>query len=132
VENDNRKILTLSFLIAAVLVFFVVGMLIDTASSMSGTLARVFGNDLVRAGVQVSLGALTFGLLQFKKDWVHFFDEVIVELKKIVWPSRKDTVAMTIVVCMMVVISGIIFAVFDMFSTYVITSLPQFMGSILN
>src|SRR5688572_22357635 len=112
VENDNSKILSFCYLMAAVLVFFVSGMLIDTGASMWGPFARVFGNDLVRAGVQVSLAALTFGLLYFNKNWNTFFDEVVIELKKIVWPSRKDTVAMTIVVCVMVVICGIVFAIF--------------------
>jgi preprotein translocase subunit SecE len=131
VENDNGKILTMSFLVAAAIVFFAVGMVIDTISGMSGSFARVAGNELVRAGLQVGLAAATFSLLRFKKNWVHFFDEVVMELRKIVWPSRKDVIAMTVVVCVMVMVCGLIFAIFDGLSVYVVTSLPQLVNNIL-
>ncbi len=39
----------------------------------------------------------------------------IVEIRKVVWPTRKETVNTTLVVMVMVVIVGIILWVFDMF-----------------
>jgi len=54
------------------------------------------------------------------------------ELKKIVWPSRKDTVAMTIVVIMMVLISGVVFAVFDGLSSYMIGAMPKWVDRFVN
>jgi preprotein translocase subunit SecE len=47
-------------------------------------------------------------------------DEVILEIKKVIWPSRKDTVAMSIVVVVMVIISGLIVSSFDFISGYLI------------
>lgn len=131
-ENDNKKILTMSFLTAAIVVFFVVGMLIDTFSATWGWFARYFGSEVVKNGLQVGLAVLTFFSLQLNKKVLVFADEVVVELKKIVWPSRKDTVAMTIVVIVMVLISGIVFAVFDGFSTYVIGALPRWVDRFVN
>ncbi len=120
----------MSFLTAGVIVFFVVGLLIDTVASMWGAFARTFGNELVRAGAQVGTGAATFFLLQFKRDWVQFFDEVVMELRKIVWPSKNDTVLMTIVVCVMVMVCGVIFSIFDGLSVYFITKLPELVNKI--
>jgi preprotein translocase subunit SecE len=131
VENDNKKILTMSFLAAAVLVFFVTGMLLDTFSATWGWFARVFNNDITRAMTQTVLAGITFFALQFNKRVMAFSDEVVVELKKIVWPSRKDTVAMTIVVVVMVVISAVIFSTFDAVAGWAVSSLPGWMNTIL-
>ena len=131
-ENDNKKILTMSFLAAAVVVFFVVGMLVDTFSATWGWFARNLGTEVVKNVLQVGLAVVTFFSLQLNKKVLVFSDEVVMELKKIVWPSRKDTVAMTIVVIVMVLTCGVIFAVFDGFSTYVIGALPKWVDRVIN
>jgi preprotein translocase subunit SecE len=132
VENDNKKILTMSFLTAAIVVFFVVGLLLDTFSGTWGWFARYFGSEVVRNGLQVGLAVLTFFSLQLNKKVLVLSDEVVMELKKIVWPSRKDTIAMTIVVLVMVLVSGAVFAFFDAFSAYVINALPRWVDRFVN
>ena len=47
-------------------------------------------------------------------------DEVVVEIRKVVWPSKKDTWGITIVVVVMVFISAIIITAFDFFSGYIV------------
>ena len=42
--------------------------------------------------------------------------EVVTELRKVVWPSREDTTRMTIVTCIMLIISGIALGALDMVS----------------
>ena len=42
------------------------------------------------------------------------------EVRKVVWPSRKDTVAMTTVCCVMVVLSGVAFGLFDFVASQLI------------
>ncbi|MEQ1878752.1 MAG: preprotein translocase subunit SecE [Bdellovibrionia bacterium] len=131
-ENDNKKILTISYLAAAITVFFVVGLLVDTFSATWGWFARNLGTEVVKNALQVGLAVVTFFSLQLNKKVLAFSDEVVMELKKIVWPSRKDTIAMTIVVIVMVLTSGVIFAVFDGFSSYVIGALPKWVDRVLN
>ncbi len=42
-----------------------------------------------------------------------FFSEVATELKKVSWPSRKETVNLTMVVILLMMILGIFLAVVD-------------------
>ncbi len=44
---------------------------------------------------------------------VKFFKEVKSEMKKVVWPSRKQVVNNTLIVIAVVVIVGVVIAIFD-------------------
>ncbi len=44
---------------------------------------------------------------------VRFFKEVKSEMKKVVWPSRKQLVNNTLIVIAVVIIIGIVIAIFD-------------------
>ena len=44
---------------------------------------------------------------------VRFFKEVKSEMKKVVWPSRKQLVNNTLIVIAVVIIIGVIIAIFD-------------------
>ena len=117
-EASNRKIITVSFVLIAALVWIVSGLLLETAGATLGIVARAMDNDLFRHGLPMALAAVTFLVLQFKKDYVVFTDEVVTEIKKVVFPSRKDTTAMTIVVTIMLLISGFLLWLFDVLSGY--------------
>ncbi len=119
-EGNSKKILTVSFVIAAILVAFVVGILLDTAAATFGVFARFMDYDVVRHGIPVISGLIAFLILQFHKKTFVWADEVVVELKKVVWPSKKDTTAMTIVVCIMLVISAIVLGTFDIVAGYLV------------
>jgi preprotein translocase subunit SecE len=119
-ENENKKIITLSFLVLGTLVAFTLGLLLDAFSATFGFVARAVSNDVFRHGLPVVSGILTFSLLQFNSKVLAYSDEVITEVKKVVWPSRKDTTAMTIVVVVMLLISGVILGLFDFVSGYLI------------
>jgi preprotein translocase subunit SecE len=116
-QSDNRKILTLSYMVTAVLTAFVVGVLMDALAATFGGVARVVSNDIVAHGLPVTIGVITFAILQFNRKVNAWADEVVVEIKKVVWPSKKDTTAMTIVVCIMLVITGIVLGTFDFLSS---------------
>jgi preprotein translocase subunit SecE len=45
---------------------------------------------------------------------VQFLKEVQIELKKVVWPTRKDTIASTTVVLILVIIIAIYLGLVDM------------------
>ncbi|NDY72318.1 preprotein translocase subunit SecE [Desulfobacter hydrogenophilus] len=53
------------------------------------------------------------GLGNFFTRTVEFFREVKVELKKVVWPTRKQTTGTTVVVIIFVFIVAVFLGVFD-------------------
>ncbi len=124
-ENNNKKILTFSYLIAAFVVAYSFGQLLEALSSVIPWLSRFTGSDAVKHGLPVVLGLGTFFGLQFSKKANVFFDEVVTEIRKIVWPSRRDTTAMTIVVTVMVVIAGFLLSMFDGVSGYLVQELTK-------
>ena len=124
-ERNNSKIITVSFLIAGFLAAVTVNILLETAAASLGFMAKLYAQDMVRHGVPVAVALVTFGVLQFNKKILVWADEVVLEIRKVVWPSRRDTTAMTFVVCIMLAISCVILFVFDYFSTGVVGMILQ-------
>lgn len=124
-EKTNSKIITLSFAIAGGLAGLVVSLLIKAFAGAFAVVARAADSDLFRHGLPLIVGFGLFAYLQFNSKKVTWADEVVAEVRKVVWPSRKDTTAMTIVVIVMVVISSLIISSFDLMSGYVINSLMR-------
>lgn len=115
-ENSNSKIITVCFALGGGIAGVVTHLLIKAFSSAFGIVARFADTDLVRHGLPVVVGLGLFAALQLNPKVKAWADEVIIEVKKVVWPSRKDTTAMTIVVLIMVAISSVIISTFDMAS----------------
>ncbi len=124
-DKTNSKILTLSFAIAAGLTGFTAHLLIKIFSGAFGIVARFADTDLIRHGLPVALGLSLFLLLQLNGKIRLWAEEVVVEVSKVVWPSRKDTTAMTVVVVIMVLISSVIISTFDLLSGYLINSMMK-------
>jgi len=57
------------------------------------------------------------------KKIIKFIQESIAELKKVVWPSRDDVVAQTIVVVIGIVITAGLLAVVDFVSLQVVSKI---------
>ena len=119
-DNTNSKILTLSFAIVGAVSGFTLHQLIKAFSGAFGIIARMADSDLVRHGLPVAFGLIVFAILQFNPRILSWSDEVVVEIRKVVWPSRKDTTAMTIVVLIMVAISSVLISGFDLTSGLVL------------
>lgn len=124
-EKTNSKIITLSFAIAGGLAGLVMSMLIKAFAGAFAVVAKAADSDLFRHGLPLIVGFGLFAYLQFSSKRVTWADEVVAEVRKVVWPSRKDTTAMTIVVIVMVIISSVIISSFDLMSGYVINSLMR-------
>lgn len=112
-DNSTSKILTLSFAIIGAIMGLTTHLLIKAFSGAFGVVARLTDADIVRHGLPVAVGFIIFAVLQFNPKILTWGEEVVVEVKKVVWPTRKDTVAMTIVVLVMVAISSVIITGFD-------------------
>ena len=124
-DNTNSKIVTLSFLSFAALIGFTIATLLRVFSGAFGVVAKAMELDLIRHGLPVAVALGLFVYLQFNKNILTWADEVIAEVKKIVWPPSKDTRGMTIVVVIMVIISSIVVSVFDMFSGFILNQLMK-------
>lgn len=122
-DNTNSKIVTLSFLSFSALVGFTISTLLRVFSGAFGFMAKLMELDLFKHGVPVAAALVLFLYLQFNKNILSWADEVIAEIKKVVWPPTKDTRGMTIIVVIMVLISSVIVSVFDMFSGFVLNQL---------
>lgn len=124
-KKDNKKIITLSFVLAAFLTAFVIDVLMETLSAASGTVARALSMDAVAHGLPMIAGLSCFIALQFNSKVVTWADEVVTEISRVVWPSHKDTTAMTIVVCIMLLVAGFSLGIMDFLSNFVVSALVR-------
>ena len=122
-DKANSKILTLSFAIAGGIIGLTVHLLIKAFSGAFGVVARAAENDLVRHGLPVVSGLGLFLFMQFSPRILAWGEEVVSEVRKVVFPSRKDTTGMTIVVLIFVFISSVIVTVFDFGSAWFINGI---------
>ncbi len=119
-EKMIGKIMFVSFVCGAFLVGYTVQVLNTLLASSFGAYARVMDSDLVSSLLPVAVGVVFLIYLYSSKKVKTWANEVIVEVSKVVWPSKKDTTAMTIFVCIFMLMSGIILGLFDFFSSQVI------------
>ena len=122
-ENSNSKILTFSFATFALIIGFTVHLLLKAFAGAFGLIARIYDQDLVKHGVPVLVGIGLYLVLQFNKQILGWGDEVVTEVRKVVFPSRKDTFGMTLVVLIFVFISSIIVTFFDFGSAWFINTM---------
>jgi preprotein translocase subunit SecE len=124
-DKTNQKILTLSFATVSVLVWGSISLLFKTFAGTFGIVARLHDIDFIKHGMPVLIGVILFLALQFNKKVLLWGDDVALEIRKVVWPSKKDTIAMTIVVIVMVLISTLVITGLDFASGFVINYLRQ-------
>lgn len=70
-------------------------------------------NDLVVTGVGIGAGFLIAFLSWRNPNTFGKAQEIALELKKVTWPTRKETSAATTVVIVTVIISAILLGIFD-------------------
>ncbi len=113
----NRKTATVAFMAAGILVGVAVKVLLDTAAAIAtGAVGRALASDFVHHGIPVLAAVIFFGVLQANAGVRLWGDEVVSELRKVVWPSREDTIRMTFVTCVMLILSGAALGLLDVFS----------------
>ncbi len=122
-SNSNSKIVTLCVVAFSILIGFTLSTLLKALSGAFGLIAQAMNYDWFKHGLPVVVALGLFASLQFNSKFLVWADEVIAEVKKVVWPPMKDTRGMTIIVIVMVFISSIIISVFDLFSSFVLNQL---------
>jgi preprotein translocase subunit SecE len=68
---------------------------------------------MIIRGVSIVVAALVFFILMRHEQANQFMNEVMVELSRVSWPTRKETANATIIVIVMVVISGVVLGLLD-------------------
>ena len=120
-ENTNNKTISICFMIAGILVGIVASVLMETLAAVAtGGFGRFVAQDAVRLGFPIALGVATIVILYTNKTVMAWADEVVTEISRVVWPTRKETVAMTMVVCVMVLAFGVYFGLLDVTSGAII------------
>ena len=124
-REENLKIVMVSFVAAAFLSAFVARVLLDTLATYSGWLAMFYGRDWFRHGLPVLVGLSVFLSLQLREGTRVWANEVVVEVRKVVWPSQKITSSMTVMVCIILLISGFVLGLFDLVGAAVVDFIIQ-------
>jgi preprotein translocase subunit SecE len=115
-DTANEKMDTLKLAIALTLcVAAVIGFYIFAEQSL---LYRLIGL-LAVAGVAVAIAMQT---QKGRNTWA-FFQATQIEVRKVVWPTRQETVQTTLLVIFMVILVAIILWLLDMFLGWSIRSL---------
>ena len=85
--------------------------------------ARFAKVDLAIRGFSALCWGLLFLYLYTKDSTQQFTHEVVAELSRVTWPSNKETSWATVVVLIMVAISGMILGMLDIFWGYALQKL---------
>lgn len=123
-QNINKTV-TFSFAAAGFLVWWVSGVLFETLAAGVPAVARmkafkISGIELYQVGLPVLVGFAVFLYLQLSTKKRIWAEEVVIETSKVVWPSQKDVQISTVVVSVMLLISGIVLFAMDALSSNVI------------
>ncbi|MEO5971635.1 MAG: preprotein translocase subunit SecE [Bdellovibrionia bacterium] len=112
-ESEHQKWVNLSFLAVAILFGYII---FSTAGKIVGAYdleARVRNIDLILRSISAIAGGILFLVLYKNEQANQFMNEVLVELSRVAWPTQKDTRSATVVVIIMVLISGMVLGLLD-------------------
>ena len=109
-DEGPNKAVHIMFLTGGLLLFLVLNW---TGEWVGGYFVR-HTNDFLINGIS-ALIALVVGVALYRNDRIYTLaHEIASELKKVTWPTKKETQLGTIVVIVMVIVSAIILGAFDM------------------
>lgn len=112
-ESQHQKWVNLSYLALAILFGYIIFSMAGKIVGAYDLEARVRNVELILRGVSVVSGAILFMVLYRNEQANQFMNEVIVELSRVTWPTQKDTSSATLVVIVMVLISGLVLGFLD-------------------
>lgn len=108
-----KKIITVSVLSFAILVGFVANILLELLSAVFGVVAQLYEQNWFSHGLPILVAFLVFLFLQLNTKSQTLLKEAVQEAGKVVWSGKKAVIAMTIVCCIMLLISGVVLGIFD-------------------
>ena len=114
VKRENLKIVTVSFVLLSFLAGFVAQVCFESLAVAFGPVAGLYSRDVFRHGIPLAVGLGFFLFFQLRLSVRKLADEVVTEVKKVVWPGKKELYAMTSVVCLILIVSGVVLGLFDL------------------
>ena len=114
IKPENLKIVTVSFVLLSFCIAFVVRVVFEVLSVAFGVFANFYSMDIFRHGVPIMAGVGSFLFLQLSPGYKKLADEVVTEVRKVVWAGKKELYSMTILVSVILVVSGVVLGVFDL------------------
>lgn len=123
-QNINKTV-TFSFAAAAMLVWWVSSVIFQTLAAGIPLLTKlrvykVAGIELYEVVLPLLVAFGVFLYLQLSSAKRMWAEEVVLETSKVVWPSQKDVQLSTLVVSVMLVLSGLILFGMDAISSSVV------------
>jgi len=113
--NQHQKWVNLSYLAVAILFGYLVFSLTGKLVGAYDLETRIRSIDLMMRIGSVVAGALLFIGLYRNEKANQFMNEVVVELSRVAWPTQKETSSATMIVIVMVVVSGMVLGLLDYF-----------------
>jgi preprotein translocase SecE subunit len=117
-ESQFQKWVNLSYLATAALLGYLVFTLSAKIVGTYDLETRLHNVGLIIQIASVAIAAIAFWILYSNDNANQFMNEVMLELSRVTWPTQKETTSATIVVIIMVLISGAILGLLDYFWTY--------------
>ena len=112
-ENQRQKLVNLCYIVGSFLLAYIVLELSTRFSAIYDLEARVTNLEAILRVVSIASGLGLFIYL-IKSDRVNqYMNEVVAELSRVTWPTPEDTKNATIVVIIMVIISGMMLGFLD-------------------
>ena len=112
--DKYNKIIQVINVSTSIIIGYCVRILFEFFAVIFGVVAQVYSIEAVRHGVSIGAGVICFAILQFHPRIHGWLKDVVVEIDKVVWPGKKDTLSMTAVVCVILVLSGVVLGMFDL------------------
>jgi len=110
-ENAPNKPVHLMYLVGAVILFYLLQWSIDW---VWGTFTPSTPSDF-KISLAAAIGASVVGIVTYRNDRIyHLANEVASELKKVTWPTAKETRRSTMTVIFMAILSALILFTFDL------------------
>jgi len=119
-ENQNQKWVNLSLFAFAALIGYVFFSLMNNVAGTYDLEARIQNIDLVIRAVSAGLAGLLFLILYKSERTTSYMNEVMVELSKVTWPTRKETYRATVIVLVTVLIAGMLLGGLDALWTWLL------------
>lgn len=112
--SKYTKIVQVSGFLFSVVVGYCIKVIFEFFAVLFGPVAKVYGMEVFRHGIPVGVGLACFFIIQFHPKVQKWLMDVVIEVDKVVWPTKKDTFSMTAVVCFILILSGVVLGLFDL------------------
>ena len=112
--SKYSKIIQVTIVCACFTTGFTIKIIFEFFAVLSGLAAKWYAIEALRHGIPVGSGLALFLFFQFNPKIRKWLEEVVIEVSKVVWPTKKDTLSMTAVFCVILILSGVVLGLFDL------------------